>query len=273
MLVATMKGPGPLLSVPLPTYRTCTVTVAFGEPLGSLVALRKKLVHGASEQLALDAAASNETSLLLKSTSGHSLLQLRADGAHFQTTYSGAYADHGAVELRRGYATEKLTALFDLLADAGAKVELFGVTVAARITCQEPDVQSLRDAAVRAFQLRPLFTEGEPAYDFVVRASRAVDADVFANTQASWFQERSITFQLTTDQVAQRLVKFKEWDMTLVGEGLELSYDRNNKRGLFEGKRLWPAEDLMRMLTDTLAASGGAFLGIHGAIVQEAKTA
>lgn len=259
-----------MLTVSPPAYRMCVVTIGFATPIDSLVALRNRLVHRREpSSLSLDGSASNPNLLLLRSTSGHSLLQIQPHEATLQTTYSGnTYTAHDAegARLRAEYATEKLRAVTQLFDENGVRIALLGVTVTARIVAPEPLATSLREAAVRAFHLAPTFTEGGAAFDFVVRASRALDDNVFSNLQVSWFQERSINIQIRADQIMLQPFLLREWEMTLTSEGLELSYDRNNKRGLFAGRREWSTDEFLDLLSGTMQGSADAFTQVQKTI-------
>lgn len=255
-------------------YQSCKMIIGFMVPI-DMVALRENLRGRTGERLTLDAGGSNDTALLLRSTSGHTQFRIQAEEAALVTRYSEAYAAPGkeGAALREAYAIDKFADVVDLLALAGAQVSLFGAAVVARMSPSEADIARVRAAATAAFALNPLFAEGDDAFDFVVRASRAIGEHAFSNVQVGWYQERSIEFRLTPEQVATRTISFKEWDATLTAQGLELTYDRNNKKGLFAGKRTWSTDDLKGLLQGTLDGSTPAFVAVQDAMLSALKGA
>ena len=198
-----------------------------------------------------------DDSLLLQSASGSTQLVAGPDQTLSHTAYYGNFAEEGAWDERGAYGLRKIEALLGLLSSASARLSFIGLTTVAQLSVRDLNGEALRRAAATAFGVLPLLTEGEPCFDFSLRASRAVEPDVFSNIYANWFQQRSAPMSMGPAQMSHR--PFKPWQMHLDDEGVELRFDRNNKRGLYRGTTDWTAERFVAIARQAFADLPGSY--------------
>ena len=207
--------------------------------------------------------------LTFRSLTGHTELTVAPDSASLVTSYTSDYTKSESGGQRLAYAEEKIRATFERFGQLGIKVIFLGTVVTAQLRGNDTDSpDKLKRAAARAFSLNEALAEGEEVFDFQIRTSRTVGEDVFSNLGVSWFQER--VFSMPVSPLAllsgQQLL-VRDWEaLTVIGEGIALTYDRNNKHGLFKGKRDWADEEFIRMAVAGLRDSGPAFDGVCKAI-------
>ncbi len=190
---------------------------------------------------------------LLQSPTNSTKGEVRADGTNLVTQYYGDFVAPGRHDLRKEYTTRKLHTLLDWLTRAKIRPDFLGLIATARIRVDRAQRENAVSSVVAGFGL-PALVASDRVYDFVVRASEAAavaeeeDPWCFANAQLSWFQTRQLSLSPSelASFPADRLV-FRDWDLKLVEEGLEIKFDLNNKRALRNGRRIWATEDHLAM--------------------------
>jgi len=182
-------------------------------------------------------------------------------------TSTTSYVDHW--DARAKYSEAKAKAILELLEAAGTKFSFLGITTVARWSTRGKDAEEARAAVQGAFGGLDLLSEGESPYDFSLRASRVVGENQFSNIFLNWYQSRSVTVALQVPKgVVPTGFSLNEWDMPLEEEGIELRFDRNNKRAMFEGCRDWTKDALLTMVCDTMKEMPISFDAVVKAIEQ-----
>lgn len=213
-----------------------------------------------NDQLNLNHLASTDSALLLQSPTGSTEARITADQGTLTTRFFGSFVELDANDKRAEYAEKKQRLVLDMLAGAGASLQYIGVSVVARASvAQVEDPGVLQKAALHATGLHDDWTEREPSFDFSVRVSRRAEHDTFSNIHLHWYQDRRMTIEIGRDSSLPPSRK-DIWELPLVDEGLEFRYDRNNKRGLFAGRKDWSREDFLRIADDTIRGAPTALL-------------
>lgn len=220
--------------------------------------------EGRNDDLNLNIAASQGERLVLQSVTGSTTVQVLPNTARLQTTYFGDFEIPSNDSKRADYAARKVGRLLALLDAGGVRLTFFGAVAEAHVEAPTGEENRLRSATLDALKISPLL--GDDVYDFSLRASCASSDDVFSNTSVNWFTTR--TFALEGDAGAVPGLVFSEWDMSPIAEGVELKYDRNNKRGLFAGKREWSSKEFLDIALGTLNDSRSTFEKLSSQIVQ-----
>jgi hypothetical protein len=187
------------------------------------------------------------------------------DRADLVTQYFGELTAPEAVRQRAEYARAKVRSLLGLFTEAGARFQYVGITNLARCSGGEVGVDRLRAAAAAALSLPRAVTDDADVFDFTVRVSRVVDDRVYSNVNVGWYQTRMATFELPA-VVSTGLRIMRDWDFPISDEGIEFRYDRNNKRGLFNGKRQWSSDEVAGIVDATMTGTGPALERITSAI-------
>lgn len=248
-------------------FRTQAVQVDFQPPPGVVARLHAAIGQLRGDVLNLNHVASTDERLLLQSPTGSTQVEVVAGRVTMQTQLFGDFVAPAAGERRAQYMRSKLAFMLPVLEDAGAVLHYLGTSTEARASAASfGDRSSLHRAAVAAAGIRPELTEGQQCFDFTLRASRAVDDCIFSNVILQWYQDRAVTMQMIdpTQMVAAR---FAMWDLPLTDEGLQFQYDRNNKVGLFAGRRQWSAAEFVAMAGDAIAAAPAALSAFRPALV------
>lgn len=198
---------------------------------------------GQDEHLRLSA---DSGSLHLQSPTGSSRGWINPEGqAVLQTRYFGDFARATHWDERLSYTRSKLGALVNLLTKGEAVVRFTGITSTARVSInnlQKDEALALKASAAKLCNADQI-GDGEP-FDFVSRASRAVEDRFFFNQTLTWYQVREATIQVSKPMGK---VLVRDWDMTLVDEGLDIVFGWNNKLGLMKGKLDWSLEELVEI--------------------------
>lgn len=245
------------MPVPSFEFKSQAIQIDYAMGDGGLRAVRDASAR-ANDVINLNHIMSSESSLVLQSPTGSSQVKVTSTRATLNTKFFAEFVPPDAGELRREYTGIKFRKVLELLEAGGAALTYLGFSTVARGPVSG-DRERFHAAAVHAAGLHPRLTEGHECFDFTLRASRVADDDTFANIHLNWFQERTIELPVTPEQMgAIQHAQVNVWEMTLAGEGLEFKYDRNNKRGLFAGRRAWSSDDFLRIVSSSVAEAPSA---------------
>jgi len=184
--------------------------------------------------------------LVLLSPTGSSAAVIQGEQCTLQTRYFDAFAQLTATQRRRAYMAEKLEALFEVLRPGGFSPMFCGVVSTIRIEAatgvEEMELRKLvsRAAVIRDSQLSPEWQ------DFQHRISSPIDGLYFENVQVAWYEERVLTAVATPEMPAK--LRFREWEIPVTGQGIEVRIDMNNKLGLINGRTDWTREDFLKLV-------------------------
>lgn len=246
-------------------YRTMSALVHYAVDETLVERLRTAVAaSGRDADLNLNVASSAKDRLLFQSVTGSTVVHVARTQARLQTTYFGDFEQPARATERSAYAEKKLGRLLTLLGECGARLTFFGAVVEARLDAPEGQGNELRAVVKDVLHVSPLMMSSEAVYDLSVRISSVHSDDVFSNTSINWFTERVFAFD-GPPETAPGLV-LNEWDMSPGIEGVELKFDRNNKRGLFAGKRDWTADDFMGIALGAMRDAVPAFGKLESAI-------
>ena len=165
---------------------------------------------------------------------------------------------------RDPYFLRKLAAVAEALQKQGASLSFVGVTQRARARL-DPDMQDEARQAVREalVQGRGLLSASAELYDFSLRVSRYLGDSGFFNTTVSWYQTRVYR---DTPLPPGQAVLLQPWQGEVEEEGIELLFDMNNKRGLFEGKKDWTWEEMRDVVEEGMRAIEPALSSLRSSI-------
>lgn len=249
-------------------FLTQTIRIAYDLDAAIPSRVREAANGRRDEHLNPNHLASTEERLLVQSPTGTTIVEVRPDRADLTTQYFGEFSSPDASDRRVEYSRAKAGSLLGLLEAGGARLQFIGVINVARCSAASIGVERLRRAAVAAAALPGDLTDGDDVFDFTLRASRAVDEHTFSNVTLDWYQTRTAAFELAVGAApARRLMR--DWDFPIGDEGLEFRYDRNNKRGLFAGRRGWSAGDFVSVVEGCTRAAPPALARIATAIERE----
>lgn len=224
--------------------------------------LRNAPPVGLGHDLNLQHVNSNDGRVLMLSPTGSTQVQITSSQVTLSTQLFADYAKPANSDLRVSYLQKKLAAILTVLADKGVVFSYIGVSTIARASARQvnsPD--ELRSAAVQASGVDAAYLEGEECFDFTVRMSHVSGSDCFTNATLQWYQDRS--FVLNSLELAQAAAaRVPIWDMQLTDQGVEFRYDRNNKHGLFEGRRTWSVQELEEIACSTVVQAPKALAPI-----------
>lgn len=244
-----------MASVPIRLVKS-SIQFRYSAPADLLDRVRAEV--GGSGPLYLNHQASNVSRLLLQTATSSTLAEIRQETSAMVTTYFGPdFTSPGEAPERVGYAREKLSALLTILRGNVDAIDFIGAMVEAKISANEVDPGQLLDAASKTFDLRGLLSEEAPCFDFELRVSRTIEPDLFSNLRVAWYESRQAEVMLGKFEAGAALPpnarsSISEWEMRLADQGMTLSYDRNNKRGLRQGKTEWGEEDVLRVYVGAL---------------------
>ena len=232
-------------------FRQQDVSLQYDAEPGLAVRIRERVRQQERDaDLNVNVLLSQPDVLILQSATGSTLVEVHADRAVMRTRYFDEFTAADAHEGRADYTRRKARRLLDLLDAAGAKLLLVGIVSVARMEVPSGESpNALREHFRERFGGINVLTEGALPFDFVLRASRIADEARYSNVQLSWYQDRTFTLTMDTLAPARTVVKqVSDWELPLTGEGLELRYDQNNKRGLHAGRRDWSAADMSALI-------------------------
>lgn len=227
-----------------------TAQVQWDAEAGFLDRLRTSAqVRGDDGHLKLNTLASNTENVLLNSPTGRTVIQVSTERAILTTSYFGEFLASEEVPARTEYTQNKLRSLLQLLIEAGACLLYFELSNVARASVDSTsEADSVRRAVARSLGASAVLPQGEEPFDFSIRVSRQHGQDTFSNVHLNWYQTRSIAIPSGVT-----FTRFRDWDMSLIQEGLEFRYDRNNKLGLLGGRRDWSVDVFLRIAREAMA--------------------
>ncbi len=242
-----------------------TIRVAYDVSPALLERVRTAVQGRRDEHLNLNHLASTAERLLVQSPTGTTRVEILPDRADLVTQYFGEFTGPPAAAQRAEYAKAKVRSLVGLLTEAEARFKYVGITNLARCSAGEIGVDRLRMAAVAALSVPRSVSDDCDVFDFTLRVSRIVDANVYSNVNVGWYQTRMATFELPVG-VPSGLRILRDWEFPVSDEGIEFRYDRNNKRGLFAGKQAWSSDEVAGIIDATMSDLGPALTRITSAV-------
>ncbi len=225
-------------------------TVHLGYRAVDLSGLRKGVE--AIDKAEFSVTGSLATQFALTSPSGHSQGMADVNAAVININFSGEFEKIESWEKRKEYIIRKVKALSAIVGGSETFHEFIGVTMIAR----SPGDDSLRERAFKSVVPSTCLTQNQPVVDFTLRASHALGVNGFFNAYVSWFQTRMFNFMVPR-QTFQLMVR--EWEGALTEQGLEIRFDFNNKKGLYDGKRDWTTEEILELTEAGLREIKSAF--------------
>lgn len=247
------------------TFSQHVIQLEYGRDDGIPGRALESAKHLDGRALNLNHLVSDQNKTLLQSPTSSTVVEIGPAKCAYISHYFGEFAAPEASKARVDYCLEKLDALVPVLEAAKVVPMFIGVSVVVNVPAGGIDPKELKTAAVAALGLPGFLAEssGLP-YDFSVRVAREITADdgspyLFSNVSMNWYQTRTYSGPLVP--------VVREWEMQLAEEGLEFRYDRNNKAGLFAGRRQWGFSEYRRIAADTLRDSSETV----GALYEEVK--
>lgn len=209
--------------------------------------------------------------LIFRSASGHTNFVVGPDKATLHTTYFGPFIEPASSDARLSYAYEKSVAAFDIIDAVGGIVDLFNVSLVARLVPASNKVDAFRRAVASALLSSGFMQSNEEAVaGFTVQMGLDATPISFSSLAIVWYQDRQFVLPSGSVTPGDQFA-FKEWDARPVGEGVQLTYSHNNKRGLLAGKRSWEREDFLAMVRAALGGSTEKFARVVGLIADHWK--
>lgn len=189
----------------------------------------------------------------LVTPSGSSRAQVGAHETVISTEFFDGFEEADSRDRRDEYILKKLDAIGENLERGGVRFLFIGLTQIAQLPLIGNAAKHYRRATVPRLLARPeaMVGSGEP-FDFTFRVSRHLGELAYFNVYVGWYQSRKHQILIRADELAVA----HPWDGVLDSEGLEVRFDMNNKRGLYDGKKRWSWAELRGVVEIGLDEAG-----------------
>jgi hypothetical protein len=187
-----------------------------------------------------------------------------------QTQFFGEFAKKEANQQRLEYAQSRFGALLALMSEAKIQPLYCDVATVAHMSGKGADYrhEQLVRAAAKSFQLRGPLSENQEPFDFLLRVSRVIDPDYFSSIWLAMYQERVFELIQPPGSVPPQPMVMFDWQGALMDEGLELRYERNNKRALWAGRVETGTEFAMKLVTSGISGFPTALDVVERALLE-----
>jgi hypothetical protein len=206
--------------------------------------VRERLSASVPGVLTVNALASQGPNVVLQSPTSSTMVIIQPNQLQLTTTYYDKFVAPSEGGLRRAYHTEKFSTALSVVEKLGGLFGFCGFGLLARVPADQSQLPELRRKLLKALRLDlDAIAEGD-CVDFALRVGWQFTDDAYGNLNVNPYEERGATIQ-----AGQMLPMINEWDLPIVGSGIEFRCDWNNKLGLRKGKRVWSSAELVELST------------------------